>query len=169
MIPKILEYEDGRIKVTPQAYGIPEIKTIIDTYEDHESYLTYVYALSSPESPYINIPEEEKRESVIYDVSNTLGEFDFDSELLPPAIERMQSFYKSPNIALAEELAEELNRLRTWLRNTPYGDAENVKIRIGVMEKAEKVSSSYLKVREQADKELKVATKGDHEMGGYFD
>jgi hypothetical protein len=35
------------------------------------------------------------------------------------------------------------------------------------MEKIDKIATSYQKVRKQADEELKVATKGDHEVGEY--
>lgn len=74
MIPKILEYEDGRIKVTPQAFAIPEIKAILDKYDmKAEPYLMYVYNMSAPDSPYRNIPDEEKVESIVYDVQSTCG------------------------------------------------------------------------------------------------
>lgn len=73
MIPKILEYEDGRVKVTAEAFGIPEIKDILDKYDlKAEPYLMYVYYMSAPDSPFVNIPAEEKVETAVYDVQTTL-------------------------------------------------------------------------------------------------
>jgi hypothetical protein len=170
MIPKILEYEEDRIKVTAQAYAIPEIKDIIDKYDmGAEPYLMFVYAMSAVDSPYINIPEEEKVESIVYDISYTLGQFDYEEELLTIAIDKLKSLYSSPIVLLANELEQELHRLRKYLRDTPVvgGSEGNFRERMSLMEKIDKIANSYQKVRKQADEELKVATKGDHEIGEY--
>lgn len=170
MIPKILEYEDDRIKVTAQAYSIPEIKDLIDKYESSvEPYLSFVHAMSAVDSPYVNIPEEEKVESIVYDIKYTLGEFDYEDELLDIAITKLKSLYSSPIVLLANELEQELHRLRKYLRDTPVvgGYEGNFRERMSLMEKIDKIANSYQKVRKQADEELKIATKGDHEIGEY--
>lgn len=170
MIPKILEYEDDRIKVTAQAYAIPEIKDLIDKYESSvEPYLSFVHAMSAVDSPYVNIPEEEKVESIVYDIKYTLGEFDYEDELLDIAITKLKSLYSSPIVLLANELEQELHRLRKYLRDTPVvgGYEGNFRERMSLMEKIDKIANSYQKVRKQADEELKIATKGDHEIGEY--
>jgi len=170
MVPKILEYEDDRIIITPQAYGIPEIKHIIDKYTDiSDRYLLFVHAMSAVDSPYINIPEEEKIESIVYDINSTMGEIDYEDNILHTAIERLKSLYSSPIVLLANELEQELHRLRKYLRDTPVvgGSEGNFRERMSLMEKIDKIATSYQKVRKQADEELKVATKGDHEVGEY--
>jgi hypothetical protein len=170
MIPKILEYEDDRIKITPQAYGIPEIKDIVDKYKDlSDRYLLFVHSMSAIDSPYINIPEEEKVETIVYDITYTLGEIDYDDEILFTAIDKLKSLYSSPIVLLANELEQELHRLRKYLRDTPVvgGSEGNFRERMSLMEKIDKIANSYQKVRKQADEELKVATKGDHEIGEY--
>ena len=168
MIPKILEYEDRRVKVTAQAFAIPEIKALIDKYElNVEPYLSYIHAMTAPDSPYLNIPNEEKSEAIIFDIQATIGEFDFEDSLVEEAIQRMRKFFISPNFALAEQAAEEIHSLIKWLKATPYGNEENVKTRIGLLKDLSKVSSEYVKVKKQVEEEMKVATKGDHELGGY--
>lgn len=168
MIPKILEYEDRRVKITPQAFAIPEIRAIIEKYDmEAEPYLSYIYAMTAPDSPYINIPREEKSDAIVYDVQATMGDFDFEDPILETAIEKLRKLYVTPNILLAEEAGEDIHKLVKWLRTTPYGNEDNVKTRIGLLEKISKVSSEYMKVKEQAEKEMKVATRGDHELGGY--
>lgn len=168
MVPKILEFEDNVVKVTAAAYAIPEIKAVIDKYKNgYDSYITFIHAMSAPDSPYINIPAEDKLEAVVYDIQASLGEFDYLEPLLQDAIDKICSLYKSPPVLLMEDAAEEVHRLRAWLRETPYGDNENVKTRIGILKDLEKISVAYKKARKEADDEMKVATKGDHEIGDY--
>jgi len=170
MTPRILEYEDNRVKVTAEAYAIPEIKALLDKYDmKAEPYLAYVHAMTAVDSPYINIHDEEKQESVVYDIQATLGEFEFKDPLLENAIERLNSLYTSPMVALALELDQELHRIRKLLKDTPLtiGEGGNFKDRKDLMKDIDKIATSYNKVKEAADKELKAATKGDHEVGDY--
>jgi hypothetical protein len=170
MIPHILEHEDGRVKVTAEAFAIPEIKALLDKYDmKAEPYLSYVYAMAAPDSPYCNIPNEEKVESVVYDIKATLGEFDYEDELVEVAIEKLRRLYASPEVLLAEELAEELHRLRKYLRDTPIQDGAegNLSDRRAILKEIAQYATNYAKVRKQADDQLRVATKGDHEVGGY--
>lgn len=167
MTPRILEHEDGRVKVTAEAFAIPEIKALLDKYNlQAEPYLSYVHAMSAPDSPYSNIPIDEKVEAVTYDIQATLGEFNWEDPMVDDAIAKLRSLYASPNVLLAEELAEELTRFRKYLKNNPLTEA-NIEYRQSILKDIDKYATNYNKVREMADKELRVATKGDHELGGY--
>lgn len=172
MTPRILEYDNGRVKMTAQAFAIPEIKALIDKYDDvnAEAYLTYVHAMSSPESPYSNIPDDEKVDAIVFDITATLGEFDFDDVLLKRAVEKFKELYMTKTYALAEELGNELIRFRNILKNEALtmGPEGNFKDRMSLMEKIEKISTNYLKVKKDAELELNQSkTKGDHEVGEY--
>lgn len=170
MIPKLLEYEDGRVKVTAEAFAIPEIKRILDKHDlKAEPYLSFIYSMTSPDSVYMNIPEVERLEAVVYDIKETLGDFDFEDILVGAAIARLKKLYESPITQLADELAEELHRMRKLLRSEELrmGEDGNFKERVAFMKDISKIASEYTKVRDQADKEKEVATKGDHEIGDY--
>lgn len=166
MTPRILEFEDNRVKVTAQAYAIPEIKAILDKYTNAEPYLSYIHAMTALDSPYCNIPLEEKSDAILYDVKETIGEFDEDDPILEEAIEKLRGLYLTPNMALALELGEELHRFRRWLRDNAISE-DNMGYRQSIMKDIDKYSANYIKVKTEAEKELKVATKGDHEIGGY--
>jgi hypothetical protein len=169
MIPKLLEYEDGRIKVTAEAYTIPEVHALIIKYDmKAEPYLSYVYGMTAPDSIYMNVPIEgdERSDSIIYDIKQTLGEFDHEEPLLQNAVDRLLSIYMTPNMALANELGEELHRMRKWLKNNPITE-QNLPLRQSIMKDIDKYSLNYTKVKQNAEKEMEVATKGDHEMGDY--
>lgn len=167
MTPRLLEYEDGRIKITAEAYVISEIKALIDKYDmKAEPYLSYVHSMTALDSQYVNIPENEKSEAIIYDIQATLGDFDYDDPLVANAIEKLRSLYTSSMMLLAVELAEELHRLRIWLKTNPISE-ENLPMRQSILKDIDKYATAYQKIKDQAEKEMKVATKGDHELGEY--
>lgn len=167
MLPKILEYEDGRIKVTAEAFTIPELHSIITKFGDNaEPYLAYVSALSRPDSSYNYIPESEKEEAALFDIKETLGEFDETDDLIQPAIERLRSLWESAQTQLADEMEEELHRWRKYLKETPMG-GEAMKDRLVMVDKIEKVSLAAANIRKIADNEIGPKMKGSNELGEY--
>lgn len=171
MLPRILEYEDGRVKVTPEAYTIPEIHSLIVKHGDDgvEPYLAYVSHLSYPDSPYKNLPEAERPEAALYDVKETLGEFDEDDELIEPAIKRLRGLWESAQTQMADEMEEELHRWRKYLRETPFigGMEGNLRDRLAFTDKVEKISAAAANIRKVADSEISTRMKGNNEMGEY--
>ena len=169
MLPRILEYEDDRIKVTPEAFAIAEINKILEKHDNAEPYLAYVSALSYPDSPYKNIPKEERAEAAIYDIKETLGDFDTEDELIEPAIEKLRSLWESPQTLLADEMEEELHRWRRYLKDTPLigGMDVNMKDRLSFIDKVEKISAAAANIRKIADDEIGPKMKGSNEIGEY--
>lgn len=168
MLPRILEYEDGRIKVTPEAYIISETNAIIQKY-DHsncEAYLGYVYLMSYPDTPYSYLPIAERREAALFDVKETMGAFDEDDELLQPAIDRLTSLWKSHQSKAADSMEEELLKWIKYLDETPTG-GEEMENRFKITDKFEKLSLSAANLRKLADEEAKAKMKGANELGEY--
>lgn len=172
MTPKILEYDNttGRVVITAQAFAIPEIKALIDKYElKAEPYLSYVHAMSAYDSPYIKIPKAERQEAVIYDVKETMGDFDYEDELVDEAIAKMQSLYTTVTTLMADQLEEELHEWRLLLKNerATMGEGGNMKDRMNIMANIDKYAANVAKVRKQADDEVGTRMKGDNELGMY--
>ena len=170
MIPRIFEYEGGVLKITAEAYGIPELHRIIKKYDmNAEPYLMFISGQSYPDSPYVRMPEEERIEAVLYDVKDVFGDFDHEDELIEPAIKRLRSMWESATSLMADELEQELHRWRKYIRDTPLKDGPdgNLKDRMAIAEKIEKVTAMLATVRKRADDELGPKLKGDQEMGEY--
>jgi len=167
MTPRILEYVNGSIEITAEGFSIPELNKIITKYGDSDAipYLTYIAHLSYPDSPYRNLPQEERSEAALYDVKETLGDFNEDDELIDPAIERLQGLFKSEASQAADEMEAESHRWRTYLRDTPMGG--DMKDRITIVDKFEKLVASATNLRKIADDELGTKMKGSNEMGEY--
>lgn len=170
MLARILEYDGNRVRVTAEAYTIPEIKAILDKHDmNADPYIKYVADMSYPDSPYKNIPKDERAEASIFDIKDTLGDFDHEDELIEPAIARLRSLWESALTLLADELEEELHRWRNYLRDTPLagGVDGNMKDRLSLMQNIEKIAAAARNIRKQADDEIGPKLKGGNEMGEY--
>ena len=170
MIPRILEYEDGRVKVTAYAYAIPEIKALIDKYDmEVEPYLAYVHAMSAPDSPYVNIPEDEKQESVVYDIQETLGEFDYNDPLIQNALDKFEKLYTSTTKLYYNGLKKSIERMAKYLENEEIvaGKDGNLSEIIRLQKDGGITIRNFKDIEKQVDEELKVKMKGNNEMGEY--
>jgi|SRR5688500_1873695 len=167
MIPKILEYEDGLLKVTAEAYCIPELKEILDKHGDKaDPYLAYVHLRTYPTSAYKNMLDSEAHEQATFDVINTVGDFDPEDELLEPAIVRLNSMFHSALGLTVLQMEQELHKLRIFLKFSDWTE-DNMRERTAVMQNIDKISTAYGKVKEQADKELEIKMRGKSQSGEY--
>lgn len=147
---------------------LPEVKAIIDRYDDTncEPYLGYVYMMSYPDTPYNFMSPEQRKEEALFDIKNSMGEFDEESELLQPAIDRLRSLWTSPQTEAADELEEELRRWVKYLKETPTG-GEEMENRFKITDKFEKLSLSAANLRKLANEEIMTKMKGANELGEY--
>jgi len=168
MIPRILEYEDGRIKITPEAYILPETNALIKKFGDIEvePYFAYVYMLCYPDTPYRFLQGSEKEEQAMFDVKETVGDFDENDPLIGPAMERIKSLWTSAQTLAADEMEEELHRWRIYFRDTPLG-GEEMKNRLVMVDKFEKAAQTAANLRKLADDEIGTKMKGANELGEY--
>lgn len=168
MTPKIIEIENGRLKLTPECWVIEELKDIVDKFDlDAEPYILYVYYMSAFDSPYRNMSDAEKREAIITDIHVSIKHFDEDEPLLNLAIERLKEMYSTPLIKLYNELEEELLRLRYYLQTTPIS-TEDLSQRTKLLMDAGKLSASFAQTKKQIQEDTTQATRGQQETGGLY-
>lgn len=169
MIPRILDYEDGRILITPEAYSVPEIKALIDKHDmKAEPYLAYVHLITSPDSPYINVPEDERREEVIFSVIQTYGDFDIDDELLQPAIDKLTKLYTSKTKYFFDSVGILLDSASKYARSTTVSDENLADVNKMIKEAGANIRS-YKDLEKQVDEELKTKMRGKNILGDYYD
>lgn len=167
MSPKILDYEDGRIKVTAEAFCIPEIKVLLDKYDmKAEPYLAYVHLMTALDSPYINIPDDEKQETVVYDIIQTMGDFDTEEPMLDVAIEKFRLLYDSRAKRYYDSVGKLMDKLSKYADQISITDenAEGVAKRI---KEAGATMRSYKDAEKQVEEELKVKMRGKNNLGDY--
>lgn len=166
MSPKILEYYEGRITVTENAYLISEIKALLDKYKDAEPYLAYIHLMTAPDSPFMGLPDEEKEESIIYEITQTLGEFDITDDLLEPALEKFTKFYTSKAQNYYVALGLLMDKVAKYARNAEISD-ENLTEVNKMMREAGATLRSYKEVEKQVDEEMKTKMRGKSTLGEY--
>lgn len=171
MSPKILEYADGNIIILAETLMMPELKALIDKYgeEGAKPYLAYCYLVTSLESPYINMEDDEKQETALFDVVSTFGDFDLDDELIDPAIEKLNKLYNTEITLFFQELKNELYRMRMYLKNTEIsgGKDGDLSERFRILKEAGAIVNSYNKTKTAAMEELKAKARGKGKIGDY--
>ncbi len=170
MIPRILEYEDGRIIITAEAYSQPELKAIIDKFDmGAEPYLAYVHLSTAPNSPYINLEEDEKEEQMIFDIINTHGDFDIDEPLLKPAVAKLQKLYTSKTKNYYDALGVSIDKMARYLRDKPITEGKdgNLSEIIRIHKEGGGTIRSYKEIEKQVDEELKIKMRGKSKLGDY--
>lgn len=170
MSPKILEYEDGRIKVTAEAYCIPELKAILDKYDmKAEPYLAYVHLMTAVDSPYVNVPEDEKKETVVYDVIQTIGDFDIDDELLDIAMAKLKTLYTSVLVRKYEAAKILHDKFTKYMKDKEImeGKDGNMSELMRLLEKLGSEMRTFKDLEKQVEEELKTKMRGKSTLGDY--
>lgn len=169
--PKIFVYEEGKVFLTPESLFIPEIKALVDKYGDTNviPYIGYAHLMTSISSPYRNYEDSEKKELIIFDVINTMGDFDIDEPLLTDAIIKLEKMNSSALTLFFLEIEQELHRLKNYLRLNPItaGKEGDLTERFRILKEAGALTNSYNKTKLAAEEELKVKGRGKAQIGDY--
>lgn len=168
MTAKIFEYEDGQIFITPECLMIPEVKAIFDKFgkDDCKPYLAFVHLMSWINSPYRNYDNEEKKDLIVFDVLNTVGEFDPEEPLIEPCIKKLVEMNTTPLTSFFTDVEQELHRMRKYLANNEIS-AENVDTRFRILKEAGSITASYNKTKAAAEEEVKIKGRGKAQIGDY--
>ena len=170
MIPKILDYIDGEIVITPEAYIVKELNDIINKHgKDAPSYLAYVHLMTWPESPYINLPEDEISDTITYDVIQATGDFEVEDELIQPALERLSKLWDT-------EAKRYYRALKVGMRKTSQlmeseeatsGKDGNLSEFNRMIREAGSTLKSFKEVEKIIDEEIKTKMRGKSTLGDY--
>lgn len=164
---RIFDIEEGRIKINENCLLIPELKAIIDEYEDSIPALSFVYFMTDPSSPYNNLPDEEKKESISFDVK---GDFGLDDEVIEAAIVKCAKLYETPTMRYYNAIKQTLDMVSDQLSNTTtitYGKDGNAEIIDRMQTNAGKKIEAFKKLEKIKDEEVRTLLRGRAELGMY--
>lgn len=164
---RIFDVEDGKVKINDNCILIPELKIIVDTYKDPISALGYVYYMTAPDSPYTNVPEQDKQQMVSEDIG---GEFGFEDEVILKALEKLKTLYETPTGRYYEAIRRSLDITSEQLANITqltYGKDGNADIVDRMQMNAGKKIEQFKKLEKIRDEELKTALRGKA-VGGMY-
>ena len=172
MIPRILEYEDGRVKVTAECFAIPELKALLDKFgTDAEPYLAYAHYMTAPNSPYVNLPENEKEETIIFDLSQSFPTSDFNAtdDTLEEAVKKLESLYTSTVKRYHDSLKISIDKMSTYLRTKEITEGRdgNLAEIIRIQKEGLATIRNFKDIEKMVDEEMTFKMKGKDEMGEY--
>jgi len=93
MIPKIFDIENGQVIINHNCLSIPELKAIHDFYEDPIPAFNFLHYKYDVESPYSNMPEDDKEDVLINDFP---GDYTLEDEVMIEAMKKLEELYITP-------------------------------------------------------------------------
>lgn len=93
MIPKIFDINNGQVVINHNCLSMPELKAIHDSYEDPIPAFNFLHYKYDVESPYSNIPEDDKDDILINDFP---GEYTLEDEVMIEAMRKLEELYITP-------------------------------------------------------------------------
>lgn len=167
MAIRLLELtEQKNIIITEHAMDVPEIRYIVENYQDYMPIIKYCYYMTVPDSPFANLEEEEKEEAIM----ESLGaSFSLDDERIDALIEKLKKLYITPTSRLYQALRKSIDNIAQYLETTEIeggrdGNLEQIR---QYQQNIGKIHESFKKLEKAAEDEFKVALRGKQKRGRY--
>lgn len=93
MIPKIFDIENGQVIINHNCLSIPELKAVHDAYENPIPAFNFLHYKYDVESPYSNMPEDDKDDILLSDFP---GEYTLEDEAMVGAMKKLEDLYITP-------------------------------------------------------------------------
>lgn len=111
----IFDVEGGKVKINDYCLTIPELKAVVEQYDNAISALCFLYYMYDPFSPYRNLPEEEREEVLLKDYP---GDYTTEDEVIIEASEKLKSLYMTPTYRYYLDNKALLEKLGSFARTT---------------------------------------------------
>lgn len=116
MLAKIFDVINGQVVINHNCLSIPELKAVHDKYQDPIPAFNYLHFMFDPESPYANIEEQEKEETLLRDFP---GEYTLEDEEMINAVKKMEELLVTPTYRYYLDNKTLLEKLGKFARETP--------------------------------------------------
>lgn len=166
-LTRVFDVEEGAVKINENCYLIPELKAIIDKYEDPVPALAYVYFMVAPDSPYANLEKDEKAEIVNNDVG---GDFSLEDDEIEAAMikceqlmfTRVQRIHRAAGINL-DRMAKDLEE-----QEITHGQRDgNADTFLRIQKELPRLMENYRKLEKMAEEEQQTKLRGTAQSGMY--
>lgn len=162
MIDKIFEVENSAIVLSPHCLLIPELKAIVDKYEDYFNALAYCAYMTSPKSPYSDLEGDLREETLINDYP---GDYKLTDIEICQAIDKLELLYPSTTINYFKSTQILVNKLALYSRTVTIDDSKetgNIQHVLKIVEKCGNTINQFRQLEKAKDDELK--TVGNHDL-----
>ena len=122
MLPRILTVSQNKIVLDETIFAIPEFKALIEYTEGDTLPFMYIWALYDPQSPFMNIEEHEREESVMKDFP--VYEYLQTMEMIS-AMEKAEKLYFSPLRKILKGAKKAVENISGFLEDTEISDGRD--------------------------------------------
>lgn len=166
---RIFTIEDDKLKINENCFLIPELKAVIEEFEDPIPAFTYIDGMTWPESPYANLEDSERQEMVSADAG---GDFELDDPIIESAVEKCKKLYETPIQSYYEGQKNSMWVMGKMLKNLTeasltFGKDGNGDTIFRMQKEAGKVMDQFLKLEKLWKEQLGQKMRGSSEMGLY--
>lgn len=164
---KIFEVEDNVVKVSEACLLIPELRAIVEKYDNPIPPLTYLRLLVAPDSPYANLDEEERQQLASEDAG---GDFSLEDEEIDAAIVKLKKIMYTRTQRLHAAAGNNLDKISKYLdeaeidgsgRDGNLGELYRIQINLP------KLMENYNKLTKMAAEEQSAKLRGSAQAGMY--
>lgn len=163
MLKKIFDVEDGKVIVTPEIKLIPEFNALLEKYENPIAALSFVYFMTSPESPYTDVPERDKEEIISNDVG---GDFSFEDEEIEAALKKAELLYTTPTRRFFFDAKIGLEKMGEFLRSqeitTGFRDGNDTTF-LTMLKSLGRITKEFKELEKEYQNEAGSNLRGGHE------
>jgi hypothetical protein len=146
MIVKLFDIQNGKVIPTEHCYTLNFLKDLMEEYPDtYMSIYQYLFYMSCPNpdlNPFFNLPEHEKEDIIVEEVS--LEESTEDSKIRY-SLDMCRKLYETPTYRAYVGIKSMLDRLARYMETTQieHGRDGNINSLVNAAAKFEQIRNSY--------------------------
>lgn len=157
---KIFDINEGNVVINTNCLLIPELKAIVDNYENPIPVLGYVHFMTDPRSPYMNLPIEEREELILKDYD---GDYSPDDEPVFKAVEKIKKLAETHSMRLKRRAEAASDNLGKYLEKAQITDGRDTNLPglLNALKSIRKINQELRGFTQDVEEELRVRGQGN--------
>jgi len=115
MLPDIFDIEKGELVVNVTCLSIPELKAVVEEYEDPIPALSFLCHMYTPKGAYCNVPEEDREDILLEDFP---GDYTLEDPVMIDAMRKLEELTLTPTYRYYLDSKYLLEKLGKYGRET---------------------------------------------------
>lgn len=163
MKDRIFDIQDKTVLINENVLLIPELKALVDKYEQPVLALAYCYYMTSPSSPYSEYEEDLKEEMLLADYKGDYNKTDLE---IANAINKLTEMYKTTVVNYYLSIKKLVDKLATYASTVLVDDSKetgNIQHVLKMVKECGAVITQFKKLEKEKDEEL-LKTRGNRKL-----
>jgi hypothetical protein len=162
-VVRLFDLENSKIIPTEHCYTLKALSDIMTTYpDDYMKVYAYLFYMTCPNpdlNPFFDMDEADKEELILREIQAT---FSLDSDCIANAISLCKQLYETPTSRAYTGIKSMLDRLATYMEETPivHGRDGNITALVNAAAKFQLIRESYKGVYKDLQNEQQSHVRG---------